>query len=166
MLKSHPLRFIVSVATLILVTFGFTFVAGADAPTRTPNPQSQLSFDDLCAFPVVIDILVNKEYVTTFTSGPKDQQQLITGALKVRVTNVPTHKAVDLNVSGPIQVIPHEDGTVSVISLGATLWPFTDPQPGLPRLAVVDGRLEAVFDPTFRVTSVQAHVVDVCALLS
>jgi hypothetical protein len=53
-----------------------------------------------------------------------------------------------------------------VISLGATLWPFTDPQPGLPRLAVVDGRLEAVFDPNFRVTSVRGHVVDVCALLS
>lgn len=165
-MRSHPWRFIVSVVTLSVVTFGFTSVAGADRPTRDPFPQDALDFADLCSFPVHIDITVNKEHITTFASGNIAGQQLITGDLKVHVINTSTHHAVDLTVSGPIRLIPHEDGSLGVVSLGATLWPFTDAQPGLPRLAVVDGRLEALFDPTFRVTSVTGHVVDVCALLS
>jgi hypothetical protein len=164
-LKSHSMRTIVSAATLIIATLGFTSTAGADAPTRVPADQHSTRYDGLCSFPVTVDILVNKEYKTTFASGQIAGQDLYTGALKVRVTNVTTGEAVDLNVSGPIQVIPNDDST-TVISLGPTLWAFTDPQPGLPPLALVSGRLEAIFDPDFRVTSVDAHVVDLCALLS
>jgi hypothetical protein len=159
-------RLIVSVAALIAVTFGFMSTASADPPSRQPNDLGSSRFSGLCTFDVQIDILVNNEYATTFASGQIAGQTLITGALQVRVTRLldglPTNKSVDLNVPGPIQVLANG----GVVSVGPSLWTFTDAQPGLPRLAVTYGRLEAVFDPTFRVTRVTGRVVDVCALLS
>jgi hypothetical protein len=158
-MKAHFLRLLASVGALVVVTFGFASGAGADQPTREPLQQFSSDIPNLCSFTVHLEITANNEYQTTFVSG----QQLITGALKARVTNNDTHVFVDLNISGPIQVFPQEN---RVVSLGPSLWTFTDPQPGLPRLAVTYGRLEANTTQPFTVTSVSGRVVDVCALLS
>jgi hypothetical protein len=131
----------------------------ADKPIREPLPAPPFFLvTDSCSFAVRIDVLVNKEFITTFTSG----KQLGTGRLIVRVTNLddPSKSRV-LNVSGPAKSDLADPSTVPLS--GSSLIFF----PGVLRLT--HGPVSLTIDADGNVTSftqTSASSVDLCALLA
>jgi hypothetical protein len=55
-------------------------VAAAEKPLREGLPAEDFTIEGSCAFDVDLHVLVNKEFITTFSDG----RQLITGRLVVR----------------------------------------------------------------------------------
>ena len=81
--------------------------AVADPPTREPLPAPPtLTIIGSCAFDVQLDVLVNKELTTTFTSG----RQVITGRLVVRLNNLsdPSKSLVLQTLVSTILATPNE----------------------------------------------------------
>jgi hypothetical protein len=130
----------------------------ADKPTREPLPAEPFVISGSCSFDVQADFLVNKEFITTFTSG----KQIITGRLIVRLTNLsdPTKSTV-LQISGP----GIEDlSDPSTFNLSGTSLVFF---PGV--LALTRGPVSLTFDESGNVTSftqTSASSVDMCAVLA
>lgn len=92
-------------------------VARADQPMREALPQTDFTIQGSCSFDVDLHIVRNDEFITTFRDG----RQLITGALVVSLTNVDTGKTITLNISGPVFVSPHEDGSQTLELSGRSL---------------------------------------------
>ena len=134
-------------------------VAAADQPIREGLPAENVTIQGSCAFDVDLQVLVNNEFITTFSDG----RQLITGALKVRLTNVETGKSIDLNISGPGFITPHEDGSVTFQLSGRSL--VFD----LGLLELTSGPAILEIDPSGTVvsyTTTSAATVDLCAVLA
>ncbi|HEX2434182.1 MAG TPA: hypothetical protein VHI55_09575 [Gaiellaceae bacterium] len=131
----------------------------ADKPAREPLPAPPFFLaTDSCSFDVRIDILVNKEFLTTFTSG----KTLITGRLVARVTNLddPSKSRV-LNISGPGKNDLADPSTFNLS--GSSLIFF----PGV--MVLAHGPVSLTFDADGNVTSftqTSASSVDLCALLA
>jgi len=95
MLRRCALSGLLLVGSLLLFAGG----ASADKPVREPFPAQEdatYAAGELCNFPVSIETLQNNEIVTTFSDG----RQRLTGALKVRLTNVDTGESLIVNASG------------------------------------------------------------------
>ena len=110
---------------------------------------------------------MNRERITTFSNG----RQLITGALKDRLTNArnPEHSIV-VNSSGPATLVPQEDGTVILTGRGLGLEPFPADASitGTAEFLLLSGRevLQFNSDGSFQEIK-RAHVkLDVCAALA
>ena len=134
-------------------------VAAADKPIREGLPAEDFTIQGSCAFDVDLQVLVNKEFITTFSDG----RQLITGRLVVRLTNVATGKSIDLNISGPGFITPHADGSVTFELSGRSLVFL----PGL--LELTSGPVVLEIDPAGNVVSyakTSAAAVDLCAVLA
>jgi len=151
-------------------------LANAVPPTRQPNPLPAFfdPFTDTqgnnpCSFPVRVDITTNKEILTTFTRRSGVTSIHTTGALKVRLTNTATGKAIDRNISGPILATVNSDGSVTQKGTGPALWVF---DPGvaaeLPRLVITHGKTESVLGPgtAFTFISQRGSYEDICAALA
>jgi hypothetical protein len=175
-MKLNRVRLVfVALPLLILFLFGLVPTAAADPPIRTPNEiQSPFILQDTqgnnpCGFEVQLDVLTNKEVVTTFVRKNGTSFIQVTGALKVRLTNLSTGKSIDINIPGPIRIVPNADGSVTQIAPGPQLFVF-DPgvAPDLPLLTLISGRSVSMFDPegNFSLLSVQGHVEDLCAILA
>jgi hypothetical protein len=145
----------------------FASAALATAPTREPVqiPQS-FPVEGICAFTVQVDVLVNREKLTTFSDGT----QRASGALKVRLTNTTSGESIVVNASGPATFRTLSDGTVVQTGRGLGLQPF-------PAGASITGKaeflqfsgpemLEFYPDGSFKEVE-RGHVkLDVCAALS
>jgi hypothetical protein len=141
-----PLAAILSSALLVPAAL-------ADKPIREPLPAPPFFLvTDSCSFDVRVDVLVNKEFITTFTSG----KQIITGRLVARVTNLddPSKSRV-LQISGPAINDLADPSTFNLS--GSSLVFF----PGV--MVLTHGPVSLTFD-SFTQTS--ASSVDVCALLA
>ena len=131
----------------------------ADKPTREPLPAPpSFTISGSCSFDVQVDVLVNKEFITTFTSG----KQIITGRLVVRVTNLDNpSKSRVLQISGPgIEDLSNP----STFNLSGTSLIFF---PGV--LLLTRGPISLTFDQSGNVTSftqTSASSVDLCAVLA
>jgi hypothetical protein len=79
----------------------------ADPPTKDPVPFPTATGQFCEGFMVSIEATANKEVFHAFSSGVG----LITGTLKVEVTNLSTGESLELNTSGPGKFSP--DGTIS-----------------------------------------------------
>lgn len=112
-------KLLVCVACGALVALSFVSVAGAERPVRQFVPASDFTLTGSCSFDVAIHIVADKEYGLTFSDGAT----LITGALKVELTNVsdPT-KSVSLNIPGPGLTTVSGDGTVTIDARGNWLF--------------------------------------------
>jgi hypothetical protein len=88
-------------AAAFLAVFAGSAAHGAQ-PIREPLVIEDADFDNLCKFPVRIEITANKEYVKFFSDG----RLLVNGKLFVRITNLETGESMDVNVSGPAHVTP------------------------------------------------------------
>jgi hypothetical protein len=141
------------VGAAVLVT-----AALAERPSREPLPApSTFTISGSCTFDVRADVLVNKEFATTFTSG----KQIVTGRLVIRLTNLQDpSKSVVLNVSGPgIEDLSNPQ----VFNLSGTSLIFF---PGT--LALTKGPVSVTFDENGNITSfteTSAAAVDLCAVL-
>jgi hypothetical protein len=129
----------------------------ADKPSRDPLPAPPtFTISGSCSFDVRVDVLSNKEFITTFASG----KQIVTGQLFVRVTNLSTGKAMNLNISGP----GIEDlSSPSIFNLSGTSLVFF---PGV--LALTRGPITLTFDAKGNVTSftqTSASSLDLCRAL-
>ena len=68
------------------------------------------TLEGVCSFDVLQEVTTNKEFIKTFADG----RQLITGAFRVRVTNLDTDASLDLNIPGPGRVTENSDGSVTL----------------------------------------------------
>jgi hypothetical protein len=170
-----PLTLVI-LCTVLVVGLGFTSVAAADPPTREPNllPTEPFIFTDTlgnnpCSFPVLLEITVNKEVLTTFTRKSGVTSIHTTGALKVELTNTATGTSIRRNISGPILATVNPDGSLTQIGVGPALWVF-DPgvAPELPRLVITRGRSVSILGPgtAFEFISRQGTYEDICAALA
>ncbi len=95
----------------------------ADQPTRTALPDPPPEFLTFsagfpCAFPIHLEVVLNREYITSLTNrdgSPK--RDLINGSLWIEVVNDDTGATVVLNVGGP-GWYAYDDGTIYVTFMG------------------------------------------------
>ncbi|HET7856095.1 MAG TPA: hypothetical protein VFL41_06520 [Gaiellaceae bacterium] len=141
-------------------------LASADRPIRIvlddpPDATGQFCED----FEVRVHTTRNNEVLTIFTSGAA----LVTGALRVEVTNVETDETIGLNIPGPGRF--SADGSTL---LGTGPWLVFGAEGDLgedspPQMNFVTGRLVLTFDETGSVSSfsvLSGRVVDICAALA
>jgi hypothetical protein len=77
----------------------FLLTVTVAALTLPGAARAQEPITGLCPFPIDVTITANEEIArTTIPSGAT----ILTGQLRVRVTNLENNKSVDLNVSGPV----------------------------------------------------------------
>jgi hypothetical protein len=131
----------------------------ADPPTREPLPQPPtFTISGSCAFDVQLDVLVNKEFITTLTGG----RQIITGRLVVRLTNLSDpSKSIVLQINGPGI---NDLAAPSVFNLSGSSLVFF---PGV--LVLTRGPISLTFDEEGNVisfTQTSASSVDLCAVLA
>jgi hypothetical protein len=113
---------VVILSTLMLAVLATP--AAAAKPTREflPAPEFiEFAAGELCAFPVRIDVLINKEYGTTFfDAAGQPTRTIVAGRLVLRLVNVDTSKSVVVNASGPGLVV-YEGDNIRVTLRGRSL---------------------------------------------
>jgi hypothetical protein len=136
--------------------------AGADRPIREPLGDQNATGRFCPGFDVEIVTTANKEVAQIFSSGVT----LVTGVLKVEVTNVSTGETLTLNISGPGKF--SADG--STISARGTWLLFGEagqlpgPDPGM---LLVSGHTTLNLGPAgIASMSVRGTIVDICAALA
>jgi hypothetical protein len=140
-------------------------VASATRPVKEFLPFEGATLPGICPFTVQIDVLANKEYSKTFSSG----RMLITGKLKIRLTNLESGKSIDANISGQGVFRFHEDGSLTLHAHGRWLFFFFPGQlgPGAPgRMFLNSGRVVLNSGPEGdEISKRTGHLRDVCAAL-
>jgi hypothetical protein len=122
-----------------------------------------------CGFPIVVNVLVNREYFKALKTPAGVVATLTTGSLTASLT---AHgKTITQNISGPYTTTVFGDGSGVTAFKGLTLFLITQDQAqqfGLPAVSVIAGGLTVSVDREGRTSvSLQGHVqVDVCAALS
>jgi hypothetical protein len=150
-----------------IVALLFASTALADKPIKEPLPAPDLTLEDVCSFDVLVQATVNKEFIKTFSNG----RQLITGAFRVRVTNLDSDASLDLNIPGPGVFVEHPDGSATLESHGPwLLWFFPDDLgPGSPgQLFVNNGNFVQTFhaDGSITIDKQTGSQTDICAALA
>lgn len=157
---------------LTLALFSTTSLS-AQGPTRTPvnNQPFTVAAGLACAFPLHGEPLIDQEVTKTFPPEPNgDVRQIITGRLVFELSNLDTDKSLIVNISGPVLVVRHPDGSIRA-DFGGRSGPITfsptDIPPG-PKSFINSGRLVVDITPTgqFILVSQSGHEEDVCAALS
>ena len=144
---------------VVLMTVLLAGAATAAQPIREPL----LIEDDvltLCSFPVLVEVIANKEYVTFFEDG----RLLVTGKLFVRLTNLDDpSNSLTLNISGPAHI-----SELSERYAGRGLFLLFPEDVGGPGLLLTTGRVDVVRAEDGFVTnfSVKGNTVDICAALA
>jgi len=127
---------------------------------------------DFCGFKVRVTFPVNREYGKVLKSSDGSVVTLVTGSLRVSLTNLNTGKTFTENISGPGKLTTYPDGSFTVAGKGheaPILAPADARRFGLPPLSVTAGALTISLAPDETITSVSLHghvLVDVCAALS
>jgi hypothetical protein len=149
--------FVVLAAALLTVVAANA--ATAAQPIRSPLFAEDFSSDQLCSFPVLIEVTANKEFVTEFSDG----RLLITGKFFVRVTNLDTGESLDLNASGPAMFAPER-----AFLRGRTLFLLFPTDPDGPGLLLTSGSLQliAAEDGSLAGFNLTGRSLDVCAALA
>lgn len=154
---------LITLTTFILVTAG---PAAAVPPKHEPVPTPDDFIISECGFDLLLHVLVNKEILTTFYDQEGNVvRQHISGALKIRLTNVGTGESQDLNISGPGTYTFPPDGSVQLVGTGGWLNVFSN-RPG--EVLFTQGRFEATFTPEGEVilTDPAPNETDMCDVLS
>lgn len=154
-----------SLIAAVVVAFGISLAAAtpaaADKPIQVPAPFGEFTGQYCADFQVRIRETTNRGTIKIFSSGAA----IVTGTLKVEVTNLETGKTIALNISGPAKF--SSDGT-TLVGPGPWLL-FGEPGffgPGSPRMLETNhGRLViSLVDGS--IISRTGHSVDLCPLLA
>jgi hypothetical protein len=145
-------------AVAFLAVFAGSAAQGAQ-PIREPLVIEDEDFNNLCQFPVRIEITANKEYVTFFSDG----RLHVNGKLFVRITNLDTGKSMDVNISGPANIT-----LTSERNMGRGILLLFPEDAGGPGFFLNTGRLDVIRGEDGFITNytVRGTSVDVCAALS
>jgi hypothetical protein len=130
-------RFAMAVALAASVALVLVSLAPAASANNDPHrfflPQGSFDWaaapDGPCDFPVHLDTVVNKEYASQTTLADGSTVLKYTGVMKVRVSANGT--SLDLNASGPGEMIFAPDGTTWSFAMGGR---FIILNPGLTAL--------------------------------
>jgi hypothetical protein len=171
---SHPVRFLV-VGGLVVVLGGCSDTAptapGLDAnpriaaigkPTRSPFPlpeRIEFAAGEFCSFAVLLEFPVARVIAKTFPPKPNgDVVEIQTGHVVARFTNVSTGTAITYNISGPVRLTFHADGS-DTVELPGPQGQFN---------TINWGRIVLEFSPDGELTSFKqtGHTEDICAALS
>jgi hypothetical protein len=152
----------VALAAALLLTV--STVASAAKPTRTPLPASEdFVLEECGGVQFEIDFVQEKTTATTF----RDETgavvfELVTGPIKVIVTNLETGESLRVNISGPSIFRVEKDGTATFTGVGPWIFFGFSPAEGFPSFFIAEGKF--VFENgTF--TQV-GRLVDLCAVLT
>jgi hypothetical protein len=142
-----------------LLTVCAANAALAAQPIREPLVIVDADFDNLCPFPVRIEITANKEYVTFFSDG----RLLVTGKLFARIVNLDTGKSMEVNISGPANISIRGER-----NMGRGLLLLFPQDAGGPGIVLNAGRLDVLRGEDGFITNyrVRGTSVDVCAALA
>lgn len=151
-------------AAVLGVALAIAPLASADRPIRVQLPAADATGQFCEDFPVLVHPTRNNEYATIFSSGAV----LVTGALRVEVTNLDSGETVELNIPGPGFFSP--DGSRLT---GTGPWLLFGEAgflgPGSPAgVLFVSARFVLTFDSQGNVTSFTSngHSEDICAALA
>ena len=146
----------------VLAAVLMTVLAAGAATAAQPIREPLLIEDDvltLCSFPVLLEVIANKEYVTFF-----EDRILVTGKLFVRLTNLDDpSNSLTLNISGPAHI-----SELSERSGGRGLYLLFPEDVGGPGLILTTGRVDVVRGEDGFITNlrVKGNSVDICAALA
>lgn len=140
--------------------------AAAQKPVKESSPiHPHEVLTDICAFPVLVQEVVNKTKTITFPNG----RVIYSGALKVRLTNQETQKSILVNASGPGVQTPRDDGGIRIKATGHWFWIFPAGElgPGAPaQLLLTVGRVVLTVTGTGEVSLVGGRRTDLCQRLA
>jgi hypothetical protein len=141
------------------IVFVGVSAAIAAQPIREPLVIEDEQFNNLCPFPVFLEITANKEYVKVFSDG----RFFVNGKLFVRITNLDTGESLDANISGPAHIT-----LLSERSAGRGLFLLFPEDSGGPGLILTTGRVDIVRGEDGFITGlgVKGTTFDVCAALA
>ncbi len=156
-----------AVVFLALLALVPNSAALADKPVRESLPFETDYVEGACSFDVKVESLFNKAKATTFFDKQGNVRfQLLTGALKLRLTNLSTGEFVDENNQSLVRIVPQSDGTTIVRISG----PFVGVGvPGFPPLFAFHGKVVLTIDASgalVSVTRTPGPVTDFCATLA
>jgi hypothetical protein len=148
---------IAAVATLL---FASTVAAAKPSREFLPAPEDFVvaGGEGVCAFDVNIHFDINNEYVTDWTTADGQMvMELITGALKVTVTNLDNGASLALNIPGPSHLRLDAAGD---LILNAGVGPWLVWGQGEEGLFFNRGNLD------FYTGDFNGNQIEICALLS
>jgi hypothetical protein len=154
------LRSLLVIAVTAIAGLGIVSSASADKPIREPLFLEDFELEGFCSFPVLLEVIANKEFVTVFSDG----RIHVTGKLFVRLTNLDeTDQVLDLNISGPAVISPDSE---RVHGRGLYL-AFPQDASG-PGIFLSTGRVDVIRgeDGFVENLRVRGTFVDVCAMLA
>ncbi len=157
-------RFFLISFVVTLATLAGASVAAADKPTRFALPAQDFTLTGVCPFPVEIQVVENREYATVFSNG----SLLVTGSLRLRLTNTTPGESLTVNASGPARFTPNDDGTTTLELHGRTLLFLTTEQTSEPFLHLISGHVVlrgSEHGPT-DVLAEHGSVTDLCEVLA
>jgi hypothetical protein len=108
----------------VLITTVIPSAALADKPLKEFFPADPVTLEDVCDFPVLLDPIINQEYVKSFFDEEGNlERQIVTGRFVVELTNLESGESETVNVSGPVFFTFTED-TLTVRLTGRSLLYF------------------------------------------
>lgn len=145
--------------------------ATADGPIIEPGPSTTLQFraGDVCEFAVGIETILNQSLQKVFLAASGEPERIIlTGRVILRLSNLEAGTSIDVNASGPALVIPHDDGSISLVGHGRGIQWFTPANEEGPSLLLILGRATLDISPTGDVSNFTAvgTTRDLCAALA
>jgi hypothetical protein len=149
-----------TIALVVVVAALLAPAALAEKPVKTPSPFGEFTGQYCEDFAVRVAATTDQGTLKTFSSGAA----MITGALKVDVTNLENGKTIGLNISGPATFTA--DGTTLI---GTGRWLFFG-EAGFfgraePTLELSVGRF-TIDNTTVTLTSRNGTVRELCSVLS
>jgi hypothetical protein len=158
----------ITIAALLVLITGPS--AQARKPVRQPVPDFNATVPAglLCPFKVVVRTVVNREKQLTYLDADGNPvRATITGRLVARITNGDSGASVVRNISGPLFLKFHADGSVTLKLTGISnvgLFPGDD---GGPALLITHGLtvLQISADGTITDFSTSGRVEDLCQTL-
>jgi hypothetical protein len=151
-------------SVLLLMTASSVLAAKPDRQPSALPPELDFAAGELCPFATHVEFFVNRQKDTAYFNRNGDLVRVISsGALRARLT-IPDDPdaSLEINISGPVHLSFHADGSSTVILGGRSASTFP---PGT--LSLVSGRSIIQFDASGNFVSVTniGHVTDLCALL-
>jgi hypothetical protein len=145
--------------TVSLLTVLAAGAASAEQPIREPLVIEDEEFNNLCQFPVLLEITANKEYVKFFSDG----RLFVNGKLFARITNLDSGESIDVNISGPAHLTLDSERTS-----GRGIFLLFPEDVGGPGLVLTTGRVDVIRGEDGFITdlSVKGTTFDVCAALA
>jgi hypothetical protein len=143
----------------LLAALSLATAASAEKPIREPILLDDIELSGICAFPVLLEVTANKEFVTFFSDG----RIHVNGKLFARVTNLDTGEFLDLNISGPAVITPEAER-----GHGRGLLLLRPGEAGGPGIFLTNGRVDIIRAEDGFIANLRTRgsSVDICAALA